>query len=143
GPAIERGTVVIRGTQIAAVGANVEPPAGARVIEAAGRIVTPGWLDSATQIGIVEIPLSAEGTADQRTTDARVSAAFTILDSFNPSSTIIPITRVEGITRVLVTPAGTGNVFMGQGAVMDLAGEQLPASVTRAPAAMVALLGEA
>lgn len=143
GPAIERGTVVIRGGVIAAVGANLQPPAAARIIDAAGKIVTPGWLDSGTQIGIVEIPLSAEGTADQSTSDARVSAAFTVLDAFNPLSTVIPVTRTEGITRTLVTPGGTGNVFLGQGAVMDLSGDQVPASVTRAPAAMVALLGEA
>jgi imidazolonepropionase-like amidohydrolase len=41
-----------------------------------------------------------------------------------------------------VTPGGTGNVFAGQGAVMDFGGAQVPASVTRAPAVMVALLGE-
>jgi len=143
GPAIERGTVVIHGSRIAAVGANVAVPAGARVIDAAGRIVTPGWLDSGNQIGIVEIPVSAKGTADENTTDPRISAAFDVVDSFNGNSTLIPVTRVEGITRVLVTPGGTGNVFMGQAAVMDMSGAQVPASVTRAPAAMVALLGEA
>ena len=143
GPAIERGTVVIRGSKIAAVGANVAVPAGAKVIDGSGKIVTPGWIDSANQIGITEIPVSAEGTADENTTDARVSAAFDVVDSFNGNSTYIPITRVEGITRVLVTPGGTGNVFVGQGAVMDMSGAQVPAAVTRAPAVMMALLGEA
>ena len=143
GAAIERGTIVMRGGRIAAVGASVQPPSGARIIDGSGKIVTPGWLDSANQIGIVEIPLGAEGSADQATTDTRVSAAFNVVDSFNGMSTVIPVTRVEGITRVLVTPGGTGDVFMGQGAVMDLSGGQVPASVTRAPAVMVALLGEA
>jgi len=142
GPAIERGTVVVRGGRIAALGANPAIPVGARVIDAAGKIVTPGLIDSGVQTGIVEIPLSADGTADERTTDARVSAAFTVVDAFNGNSTLIPITRVDGITRVLVTPAGTGNVFLGQGAVMDLTGAQVPVSVTRAPAVMVAALGE-
>jgi imidazolonepropionase-like amidohydrolase len=50
---------------------------------------------------------------------------------------------VEGITSALITPGGTGNVIVGQGAVMDFGGGQVPASVTRAPAVMVALLGEA
>jgi imidazolonepropionase-like amidohydrolase len=143
GPAIERGTVVIRGGRIAAVGAGVAVPAGARVIDGAGKIVTPGWLDAGIQIGIVEIPLSGEGTADANTTDARVSAAFSVVDAFNGNSTLIPVTRVDGITRALVTPAGTGNVFLGQGAVMDFSGAQVPDSVTRAPAVMVAALGEA
>jgi imidazolonepropionase-like amidohydrolase len=142
GPAIERGTVVIRGGRIAAVGANVPIPVGAQTIDGAGKIVTPGFINSAVQTGIVEIPLSADGTADANTTDARVSAAFTVVDAFNGNSTAIPVTRVDGITRVLVTPAGTGNVFLGQGAVMDLSGAQVPAAVTRAPAVMVAALGE-
>ena len=141
-PAIERGTVLMQGGRITAVGANVTVPAGARVIDASGKIVTPGWLDAGVQTGIVEIPGSAEGTADQATTDPRVSAAFDVVDSFNGNSTVIPVTRIEGITRTLVTPASTGNVFVGQAAVMDLSGDQVPGAVTRAPAAMFALMGE-
>src|SRR5262245_1307913 len=142
GAPIERGTLVIRGERIAAVGASVTAPAGARVIDAGGKTVTPGLIDSVIQTGIVEIPLSAAGTADENTTDARVSAAFNVVDAFNGNSTVIPVTRVEGITRALVTPGGTGNVLVGQGAVMDFSGAQVPESVTRAPAAMVGLLGE-
>jgi imidazolonepropionase-like amidohydrolase len=142
GPAIERGTVLIRAGKIAAVGADVHVPAGARVIDASGKVATPGWLESATQIGIVEIPSSAEGTADQTTTDSGLSAAFNVVDSFNGDTTIIPITRVEGITRALVMPAGTGHVLLGQGAVMILNGAQVPESISKAPAAMFAALGE-
>jgi imidazolonepropionase-like amidohydrolase len=142
GPAIERGTIVIRDGRIAAVGVDVAVPAGARVIDGAGKVVTPGFIESATQIGIVEIPLSADGTADQQTREPGIGAAFTVLDAFNPHSTVIPVTRVEGVTRALVIPGGTGHVFVGQGAVMDLGGAHVPQSVTRAPAAMLALLGE-
>ncbi len=142
GPAIERGTVLIRAGKIAAVGADVQVPAGARVIDGTGKVVTPGWLESATQIGIVEIPSSAEGTADQTTTDPGLSAAFNVVDSFNGDATIIPITRVEGITRAVVMPAGTGHVLRGQGAVMILSGAQVPESISKAPAAMFAALGE-
>jgi imidazolonepropionase-like amidohydrolase len=142
GPAIERGTVVLRDGRIVAVGADAAVPAGARVIEGAGKVVTPGFIDSATQIGVVEISLSADGTADQRTSDPGIGAAFTVLDAFNPRSTVIPVTRVEGVTRALVVPGATGHVFVGQGAVMDLGGAHVPESVTRAPAAMLALLGE-
>jgi imidazolonepropionase-like amidohydrolase len=117
-------------------------PAGARVIDGAGKTVTPGLIDSGVQTGIVEIPVSADGTDDESTTDARVSAAFTVVDAFNGNSTVIPVTRVDGITRVLVTPSATGNVFLGQGAVMDLSGAQAPAAITRAPAVMLAALGE-
>jgi imidazolonepropionase-like amidohydrolase len=64
------------------------------------------------------------------------------VDSFNGNSTVIPVTRIEGITRTLVTPGSTRNVFTGQAAVMDLSGDQAPDAITKSPAAMVALMGE-
>ena len=143
GPAIERGTVVIRSGRIAAVGANVTIPPGARIIDASGKVVTPGFIESNTNLGIVEIPLSAEGTADQNSTDPGVSAAFNVVDAFNPRSTAIPVARVDGITRALVVPGGTGHIVQGQAAVFDFAGEHAPSSVTKPQAAMMAVLGEA
>jgi len=143
GATIERGTVLIRGGRIAAIGANVQVPAGARTIDAAGKIVTPGLLESATQIGIVEIQAGAQGTDDQSSTDKDLSAAFNVVDSFNGASTVIPVTRVDGITRAVVMPAGTGHALLGQGALFDLSGAQVPASVMKVPVAMFANLGEA
>jgi imidazolonepropionase-like amidohydrolase len=143
GPVIERGTIVLAGAQIVRVGSDVQVPAGARVIDAEGKVVTPGLIESSTNIGIVEISGSAEGTADESTADRGLSAAFNVLDSFNPRSAVIPVTRVDGITRAMVAPSGTGNVILGQGAVFDLGGGQVPHSVTKAPAAMFAALGEA
>jgi len=135
--------VLIRGGKIVAVGASVTAPAGARVIDAAGKIVTPGFLESATQIGIVEIPLGADGTDDQASTDKELSAAFNVVDSFNGDSTVIPVTRVEGITRAVVAPTGSGHVILGQGAMFDLTGAQVPDAIVKAPVAMFANLGEA
>jgi imidazolonepropionase-like amidohydrolase len=143
GPAIERGTVVIGSGKITAVGANVPVPPGARVVDAGGKIVTPGWIESATQIGIVEIQGGAEGTTDQSTTDKELSAAFDVVDGFNGDSTVIAVTRVEGITRAVVLPAGSNHVLLGKGAMFDLSGAQVPASVVKAPVAMFANLGEA
>ena len=143
GATIERGTVLIRGGRIAAVGAAVPVPAGARTIDAAGKIVTPGLIESATQIGIVEIQGGAQGTDDQSSTDKDLSAAFTVVDSFNGDSTVIPVTRVDGITRAVVMPSGSGHALLGQGALFDLSGAQVPASVMKAPVAMFANLGEA
>jgi imidazolonepropionase-like amidohydrolase len=143
GPAIERGTLVIRGGRIDAAGAEVRAPAGARIIDGAGKVITPGWIESATQIGIVEIPSGAEGSDDQASTDKDLSAAFNVVDSFNGDSTVIPVTRIEGITRAVVMPAGTGHAILGQGAMFDLSGSQVPASVVKAPIAVFANLGEA
>jgi imidazolonepropionase-like amidohydrolase len=143
GAVIEKGTVVIAGGKIVAIGADVNVPAGAKIIDATNKIITPGWIESATSIGIVEISGGADGTADQGATEKDLSAAFNVLDAFNPNSTVIPVTRVEGITRAVVAPSGTGNVILGQAALFDLSGQQVPAAVTRAPVAMFAALGEA
>ena len=143
GPAIERGTVVIQAGKIAAVGAAVQVPAGARIVDATGKIVTPGWIESATQIGIVEIRGGAEGTDDQSTTDKELSAAFDVVDGFNGESAVIPVTRADGITRAVVFPAVAGHVLIGKGAMFDLSGAQVPAAVVKAPVAMFAALGEA
>lgn len=142
GAAIERGTVLIRGGVIAAVGSSVTVPAGARIVDAANRTVTPGWIESFTNVGVVEIPLSAQGSADQTSSDRDLSAAFNVVDAFNPYSTVVPVTRAEGITRAVVVPGGTGHLLQGQAAVVDLAGDQLPDSLSRSPAAMLAALGE-
>lgn len=51
GEPIPEGTVLIRDGIIAAVGADLEVPDGARVIDAGGHIVTPGFLDARTTLG--------------------------------------------------------------------------------------------
>ena len=54
-PPIENGTVVITNGKITAVGANVSVPANAQRIDATGKWVTPGLINSSTQLGLVEI----------------------------------------------------------------------------------------
>lgn len=137
GAAIERGTVLIRDGKIAGVGANVAVPSGTRVIDATGKVVTPGFMDSQTSLGIVEIG-AAEGTNDQSTQDDHITAAFTVADNLNPFSTLIPVTRVEGITRAVVAPGYGKSLIAGQGIVVDLA----TLAVGKDPVAMYAVLGE-
>jgi imidazolonepropionase-like amidohydrolase len=55
GAPIENGIVVIRDGKIVAVGANVEIPADAKVIDATGLEVYPGMFDAVTQIGLGEV----------------------------------------------------------------------------------------
>src|SRR6476620_1673209 len=52
GPTLEKGTVVVRNGLIDAVGANLQPPADARVIDGTGLTVYPGFIDALTNIGI-------------------------------------------------------------------------------------------
>lgn len=141
GPVIERGTVIIRDGVIAAVGADVAVPANARVVDAAGKIVTPGLFDANTSLGIVEIG-GVTGTNDAATSNTRLTAAFNVADALNPLATAIPITRVEGITRAVVVPAGFSSILRGQGVLIHLDGQRAERMIVRNPVGVYATLGE-
>lgn len=51
---IAQGTILIDNGKIAAVGADIEIPADAQVIDVAGRMITPGFIDAHTHMGIDE-----------------------------------------------------------------------------------------
>ncbi|MGH9731302.1 MAG: hypothetical protein ACRD4A_06330, partial [Candidatus Acidiferrales bacterium] len=55
GAPIDNGVVVIRDGKIAAVGADVAIPEGAKVIDATGLQVYPGMFDPVTQVGLEEV----------------------------------------------------------------------------------------
>ena len=140
GPVIERGTVLIRDGKIVAVGANVSVPAGATQIDATGQLVTPGFINAAGQIGLVEIG-SVAGTREGSLAGDDVSAAFNVLEGVNPASQLIPVTRVEGITTVVAGPSG--GLISGQAVALDLMGDRIEDMAVKSPVAMVAALDEA
>jgi imidazolonepropionase-like amidohydrolase len=136
---IEGGTVLVRDGKIAAVGAGLAVPAGARVVDARGKVVTPGLFDSLTQLGVVEVG-QVDTTRDFAVEDDEITAALTVTPALNPHSTLIPINRVEGLTHAVVAPQPGKSLIAGQGAIIDLG--LGPDLVVRAPAAMFAVLGE-
>src|SRR5258705_7150604 len=116
GAAIEDGTIVIQNGKIANVGAAVEVPAGAKVIDGKGLQVYPGLFDPVTQMGLREIA-AVSATVDSAETGAfnpDVVAAEAVL----PSSEHIPVTRAAGITEVLAVPASGGLDSAGAAGLM-------------------------
>jgi len=137
---IENGTVLVRDGKIVAVGSNVTIPSGAQRIDAAGKWVTPGLINSATQLGLVEIG------AVQETRDAtargrdNIAAAFTVWEGFNSTSVMIAPARREGVTNVVIVPSG-GQLVSGQAAMMTLVDGMPSDMMLRAPLFMVAQVG--
>lgn len=127
GGTIEDGTLLIRDGKIFSIGAAVEVPAGAQVIDAKGLQVYPGLFDPITQMGLSEIS-AVPATVDSTETgpfNPDVVAAEAIL----PSSEHIPVTRAAGITEVLAVPASGGfdfsddsGILGGQASAIHLAG---------------------
>ena len=120
GPPLANGTVVIRDGRIAAVGADVTVPEGARVIDASGLHVYPGLFDGLSRLGLTEI-----GQVD-------VTQDMTELGEFNPhllaatavhpASEHIPVTRVNGVTHAVTAPQPRPAGIGGQATLMNLDG---------------------
>jgi imidazolonepropionase-like amidohydrolase len=144
GTVIERATIVVRDGRVRAVGPNVPVPAGARQIDATGKVVTAGFIDASTRIGLVEVELE-ETTVDGSFSGPRadvVHAAYRALDGYNPRSVAIPVTRAGGVTSVVTAPQG--GLVSGTGAWVQLVDEGTGAEPILMPAmAMYANLGEA
>ena len=116
---VDGGTVVIAGGRVVAAGRGVPVPAGARVIDAAGKWVSPGLVAGFTRLGIVEVDGVRE-TDDAEASGSDFSAALDVSVAVNPRETPIAINRAEGITRAVVAPGTGKTIFGGQGAVIDL-----------------------
>ncbi len=137
---LESGTVLIDDGRIRAVGKNVTVPQGATVIDAGGNAVTPGIFESLSYLGLVEVGQVSQ-TNDNAVKDS-YGPAFPVADAFNPRSTLIPINRIEGVTRALVTPRARegSQLIAGQAAVMHLGDGD--ANLVERKAAMVVFLGD-
>lgn len=136
---LEHGDVLIVDGRIAAVGANIAAPRGARVIDAAGKWVTPGAFAAMSQVGLSEISGSGAPN-DAAISGTLVGAAADAGRAFNPMVSAIAITRIEGVTRAAIAPEGTSSLFGGAGALVSMGGGG--DSVFRQRAFMVVELGE-
>jgi imidazolonepropionase-like amidohydrolase len=135
GPAIQNGTVLMRDGKIVAVGADVAVPAGAQRIDASGKIVTPGFIDASTTLGLVEIGGEPETRdANAKGTDA-IAASFRAWDGLNSESVNWAPARNEGITSAVVLPSG--GLIAGGAAMVDLVDGSATQMIRHAPVAMV------
>ena len=106
-------------------------PAGATVVDARGKWVTPGIVAGFSRIGLVEVD-AVDATNDIQADTSPFSAAIDVAPAINPQATSIAVSRAAGVTRAVVSPATARSIFAGQGAVIDLGGDMEP--ITRARA---------
>jgi len=137
GPVIEHGTIVMTDGVIKAVGARVPVPPDATTIDGDGQWVTPGLVNAATRLGLVEIS-GVENTNDARARGAeQVAAALEPWKALNIDSVLWTPAREQGITSVVTMP--TQGLIAGQAALVDTA-PSASVTVRLAPVAMRASL---
>lgn len=120
---IDRGVVIVQDGVIVAVGADVEIPANAHVIDADGKIVAPGFVSPVSGVGLfdtLEIGDVIPG--------GNLGAANDILLAFNPNNVNVRADLIEGSTSAVIAPslsaeaAGAGRPFAGRAAAVSLSG---------------------
>jgi imidazolonepropionase-like amidohydrolase len=141
---IERGTIVIRDGLIEAVGADVRPPADARIVDLAGKTVFPGLIDLTSTLGLPSAPSSGgpgsgQGAASQPSGAAPVrnvglEPGRVVANEIRPAASDIRAARDVGITTVLVAPSR--GAFRGLSALVPLRDESAEQYVVKSPVAL-------
>jgi hypothetical protein len=152
GPVIANGTLVVRDGLIESIGENVNVPKDAWVIDCKGLTVYPGLIDALSTWGLTNTPTTGAATTGGRGAgrgqvvaapaspvpgpisvappapprgpeDRPLNAAWVkAADQIFPNDSHIETARNGGYTTAVTFPAG--NIFSGQGSVIDLAGER-------------------
>ncbi|SVD42406.1 uncharacterized protein METZ01_LOCUS395260, partial [marine metagenome] len=103
GTVLPRTSVMIEGSTIRALG-KFKVPKNAKRVDASGKILTPGFIESLSQLGLTEV--SAVESTNDYAMDGDITPAFRAIEGFNPHSTRIPAIREAGITHAIISPRG-------------------------------------
>ena len=128
GEVIDSGTIVLRGGLIEALGADVNPPADAVLIDGDSLTVYPGFIDAYSQAGLA-LP---EG--DDREYAGNIAHRLAT-EHFDPASDALADYREQGLTSALI--ARSDGVFGGQAVLMSLMGDGIPSMTVKAPVIQV------
>lgn len=137
---IEGGTVLIDGGKIKAVGRDVAVPEGTEVVDASGKWVMPGLIDSHSHISLWGDPM-LWANEDINEMTAPNTAQLRGRDALNPQDPAIPEVVRAGVTCVFTGP-GSGNVIGGTGMVVKLRGETAEEMIIPGTEGMKMALGE-
>ena len=137
-PPLQDATILIHDGHIADIGTEIQVAAAARIIDAQGKIVTPGLMNSGTELGLVES--GSDDTTDHAVTSGPLGPAFDVQYALNFNSTLFAIASADGLTRAVTVPSSSAVApFAGLGAVLRLSeGADI---LDRAHAAMFATVG--
>jgi imidazolonepropionase-like amidohydrolase len=118
GPRIVNGAILLRDGKIAAVGATVDAPADAIVIDGSGKFVTPGLVDNHSHMGVYAAP-GVQANSDGNEATNPVTANVWAEHSVWPQDPQFPRALAGGITTAQILP-GSANLIGGRSVVLKI-----------------------
>ena len=141
GPELPQGCVLIGDNgKILALGPSLEAPAGTQVLDAGGRLVTPGCVEAHCHIGLDNEGMGWEGRDYNEIIDP-ITPHLRAIDSINPQDEAFGLALQGGVTTACTGP-GSANVVGGTFAAIKLAGKRVDRMILKDPLAMKCAFGE-
>ena len=141
GSDFENGSILIGDDgKIIAVGENLSAPEGCEVIDAEGRLVTPGCVDAHCHIGLDNEGMGWEGM-DYNEYVEPLTPHLRAIDSINPQDEAFSLALQGGVTSACTGP-GSANVVGGTFVAIKLSGKRVDNMIIRNPLAMKCAFGE-
>ena len=139
-PDIPCGEMLIDQGKIVAIGEKVNAPEGCEVYDAKGLLVTPGFIDAHTHIGLHEEAIRWEG-ADYNEMSAPITPEMRAIDAINPRDEAFRNALAGGVTTAVTGP-GSANVIGGTFTAIKLHGDNVDDMILREAVAMKIAMGE-
>ena len=140
-PELPQGCVLIGDNgKILALGPSLEAPAGTQVLDAGGRLVTPGCVEAHCHIGLDNEGMGWEGRDYNEIIDP-ITPHLRAIDSINPQDEAFGLALQGGVTTACTGP-GSANVVGGTFAAIKLAGKRVDRMILKDPLAMKCAFGE-
>lgn len=137
---IENGSILIQDGKIKEIGREIEVGAGVEVIDAGGNLVTPGFIDAHSHLGLFEEGIGSEGSDGNESVDP-VTPHLRGIDAMNPLDQAFEEAYQNGVTTAVSGP-GSVNVIGGTFAAIKTHGRRIDDMILRDPVAMKVAFGE-
>lgn len=134
------GDIIIENGKIKEIGNDLVTPLDAKIIDAQGRYVFPGFIDAHTHLGLWEDGMGYEGADGNEETDP-ITPQLNPIDGINPMDNTFEEAYKGGITSVCTTP-GSANVMGGQCIAIKTFGKRIDNMVVKNPVASKIAFGE-
>ena len=137
GEDIECGAILIDDNgKIAAIGASIEAPKNAEIIDAEGRLVTPGCVEAHCHIGLGDL-----SGKDYNESTSPITPEMRAIDGINPQNDVFKNAIRGGVTSVCTGP-GSSNIIGGTFAAIKCYGTRVDDMIIKNPVAMKCAFGE-